>query len=141
LTDSILNHNSPIVLGFLLHAYANGLANDKRVPDKARSKLDKTSYSGGTWPLSLELVHLELVGNALQSVNAEAPLQLLHEGKLSLLDWKAVPKVFLREDDDLTEEFDEDYEPENAIEDFTSDYDDDSEDDEDKPSILDLMPF
>jgi hypothetical protein len=126
-SDNVIRNNSPLVLGFLAHMHAKNLTSDPNCAAKLRSKVDGNAYAGSTWPLSLELTHLGLQENILDGSTAEVPLKLLHENRASLIDWDAVPKVFVTDDDNGPAGPNL---PLNAIEDFSSDYDSDEKEEE-----------
>jgi hypothetical protein len=135
LIDAMIKNNGAIVLGFLAHMHANGLVREKTLPERLRETITTDPYSGAGWPLALELRHLGLEGTLFQASKTDEPLRFLHEQKASLVDWNALPKVFLRDDDedDNNKDKDDEFEPSYAIEDFTSDYEnDDEEDNEDE---------
>jgi hypothetical protein len=127
LSDRIVQHSSPLILACVTHMHANGLAADSDLPAKLCARIEGDPYSGSYWPLTLELVHLDLAASLALSPS-KSPLGCLHEAKASLFDWKAAPKVF--EGMEKKWGFGG---PGYAIEKVTSDYDDaDGEDDEDK---------
>lgn len=127
LSDSLISHTKPLVLGFLAHMFAHGRTRDRELGTKLATAVIGNPYCGTAWPLALELNHLDVAGVDFASYqNTEACLKLLHEQKTSLINWDAVPAVFAREGEDDAG----DDEPHFAIEDFTSDYDHDSSDDD-----------
>jgi len=118
-TDLIVQNNSSLVLAFLAHCAKHKVSSDKSLLDKLRSVVERDPHSGGYWPLTLELTHLDEADRAWSTIRAQAILEILHVAKVSLIDWAAPPKVFQSEDTDVGPDDDG---PEYAIEDFGSDY-------------------
>jgi hypothetical protein len=138
--DTIIDNNSPLVLGLLAHMHANGFTNDKEVPSKLIATVDGDASAGYHWPLSLELNYLELAKPPVHA--AGSPLGLLHADRCTLIDWDALPAVFVPDEggEEVVEGEDDDYEPPFAIEDYASDYESDEEEgdeDEDEEDGLD----
>lgn len=114
LSESIIQNNNALTLAFLAHMFANGLTSDKTIGQSLWDRVEGNTFSGPYWPLSLELMHLD-VANANASVvtGAEAAVRALHDKKLSLFHWSAGPAVFSKSG-----------KSKRAIEAYTSDYDD-----------------
>jgi len=94
--------------------FANGLTSDKTIGQSLWGRVEGNPFSGPYWPLSLELVHLDVAnGNASVVTGAEAAIRALHDKKLSLFHWAAGPAVFSKSSKSTR-----------AIEAYTSDYDD-----------------
>jgi hypothetical protein len=127
LSDAVIGNNSAIVCGFLAHLHANGLTSDGKISEKFWDNVEGDIFSGPDWPLSLELMHLEIAKPSGQVEKAHASLRNLHEAKASLINWDASPPVFSTS---VTED-----EPDQAIEDFSSEYDGDGDEDEDEFDI------
>lgn len=124
-SEMLLNNNSPLVLAYLAHAFANGRTRDKTLGKKLWESVDGNPYSGGSWPLTLELLNLDVTApSEYLPNNVDSELMQIFVDRSSLIDWDARPRVFI---DDDGEDLDE---PESAIEDYTSDYDDDHDEDE-----------
>jgi hypothetical protein len=125
-SENLLAHSNPIVLAFLAHMYANGRVNDKAVGKKLADAVLGNPFCGSAWPLALELNFLNLLGQIHTDYTATEPaLKVLHENGYSLIDWNALPAVFVSEDGETVSE------PDHAIEDITWDYEDSMEDEDD----------
>jgi hypothetical protein len=127
LTDSILENCNGFVLAFLAHFPKNKLASDKKLLGKLRAAVNGDPYAGAFWPLSLELNHLGVGDPGWASAETLAPLRTLHKDKISIINWSALPKVFVSgppPGGDVDG-------PRYAIEDFGSDYEEEEDDDED----------
>lgn len=130
LTDSLVLHNKPLVLGFLAHMFSHGQTRDKGLGDKLAAAVTGNPYSGHCWPLALELTALNIGGvNLAGHVQTEEPLKRLHDQGISIVNWGAMPAVFQAEAGVPIAK------PSYAIEDYTSDYDDDIEIDGDEDEI------
>ncbi|WP_128406402.1 RNA-directed DNA polymerase [Rhizobium leguminosarum] len=127
-SDSILLNSGPLPLALLAHMSANKLTADKRLKTKLRAKVPGNPIAGSFWPLTLELVHLGY-GDPSWLAEADLPssLMALHAAGASIIEWKALPKVFEEKDEPA-----EDWKPGYAIEDYGADYGaDDDEEEED----------
>ncbi|MDZ4110203.1 MAG: RNA-directed DNA polymerase [Brevundimonas sp.] len=121
LSQTIVDNNSPIVLAFLAHMYANNLTSDKGLLVALWEKVDGNIFCDQFWPLTLELNHLDIKNPATSTVaGADQPMRTLHDQKLSLFDWSAGPAVFRIPSGKKGN-------PKRAIEAYTSDYDDDGD--------------
>ena len=114
------------------------MASDRKILEKLRELVNGDPFAGPFWPLSLELTHLGAGDPDWEKADTLAPLRTLHKAKVSIIDWRALPKVFLfpapRDEDDEG--------PDYAIEDFGSDYEDDEdEDEEDEDNEEDEQSF
>jgi len=91
--------------------------------------IDGDPFAGRFWPLTLELTHLDLIDPKWAESPTEGVLRTLHDLKISIVNWEALPKVF-----EATHDPDNDDEPFSAIEDYGADYgeDDGIEDQEDQ---------
>lgn len=127
LTDAIVANCGSLVLCFLAHCLANRLTTDKALQQKLWDTVDGNAYSGAYWPLTLEMTHLGIGNPSWADHPSIGPLGLLHDAGISIINWKAQPKVFDHDDDDPV-----DADPEYAIEDYASDYNSDDWDDEDE---------
>jgi hypothetical protein len=130
LSDSVLKNCNSLVLAFLAHFSKNKMASDRKLAEKLRALVSGDPYAGAFWPLSLELTHLGVGDSQWEEVDTLAPLRTLHKAKVSIIDWEAAPRVFIRPpssggDDGV---------PNHAIEDFGSDYEE--EEDEEKDDEL-----
>lgn len=135
LSDSLLSNCGALVLCFLAHFPKHKLATDKRLYDRLRNVVEGDPFSGAFWPLTVELVHLD-EADARWSVGATPPgLRLLHEARISIIDWTARPRVFAESSPDKDEDDDG---PDYAIEDYGADYDDGKEEDEDDSDVVDF---
>ena len=130
LSDILLTNSGSLVLCFLAHFAKHRLGNSNLCSDM-RDLIDGDPFSGAFWPLTLELSHLgEADAKWAESSTANA-LRTLHDAKISIIDWKAPPKVFL----DVPPGGDDDNDdgPGYAIEDYGMDYGEGSEEnDEDE---------
>jgi hypothetical protein len=131
LTNTIIENNGSLVLAFLAHFPKHKLARAK-LYGSLRERVNGNPYCGSDWPLALELSHLRRSGD-LDWVAAKKKLsehlQTLHDGRLSIIDFSARPRVFASGDDG-------DNKPSRAIESFGDDYGnyEAEEDDEEEPS-------
>ncbi len=116
LSEAIALHNSPLVLGYLAHLHANGLANSKDLIGLLWQRVEGPT-SGVSWPLSLELKYLQIPDPVVDRPGSDGTLMLLHDNGKSLIDWNAAPRVFAARQPN-----DDDDEPIYAIEDFAGDY-------------------
>lgn len=115
-SDSILVNAGPLPLALLTHMSANKLAKDNRLKAKLREKVSGNPIAGSLWPLTLELVHLGYGDPAWLTHALPVSLSTLHAGCASIIDWRALPKVFEGKDEGP------DWEPDYAIEDYSADY-------------------
>lgn len=127
LSDSIIDNNGAIVRGYLAHAYANGATSDRRISAGLWSSVDGNVYSGPDWPLTLELMHLDIKPAMPVKAKGEDQLRHLHDKQATLVEWSASPLVFASGNDD---------DPEKAIEDFASEYDSDDDFEVENDAIL-----
>jgi hypothetical protein len=127
ITDVIAKHASPLVLAFLVHFTKNRLANDRRLVNRLRDRVESDPFAGPCWPLTLELTHIREEDRAWAQESTVGSLRTLHENRISIIDWSAWPRVFeIHGDQGPRPPF-----PDYAIDDIGSDYADDDEDDED----------
>lgn len=134
LTTPIIENCGTLPLAFLAHCASKKLAVDKNIKKKLWNAVDGNLCAGSFWPLTLEMVHLNMAHPDWAASIAQLPksLRLLHDNKLSLIAWDAMPKVFVGDDDHY---------PEYAIEDYGSDYGEDTGDwEDDDDSDLDWAP-
>jgi hypothetical protein len=129
LTDTIISNSSALVLSLLAHCYTNGLTSDRKIREKFWDRVDDQPFAGTMWPLTLELNHLGQANPAWETKKPSLILTALHDGGVSIIDWKAPPRVF---DKSPTENEERPEEPEHAIEDFGLDYGDGEEDENDE---------
>jgi hypothetical protein len=127
ITDIIAENASPLVLAFLVHFAKHGLAGDRRLINKLRDRVEGDPFAGSYWPLTLELTHFHDEDPIWATATTVAALRVLHENRISIIEWNAPPRVF---------ELDvapgpEPRFPPFAIEDVGSDYPGDEEDDDD----------
>lgn len=126
LSDTLLSNCGSLVLCFLAHFPKHKLATDKRLYDRLRSVVDGDPFAGAFWPLTLELVHLDEADPTWSTGTTHTSLLLLHNAKISIIDWAARPRVFT----EVPPDDEDDSGPDYAIEDYGADYDDDEEDDD-----------
>lgn len=119
LSDLIISNSSPLVLAFLAHFVPNKMATDRKLNVKLSEIVSDNPFSGSFWPLSLELVHLNHGKKEWSGSEPSPSLSMLHEQKLSIIDWSAPPKVF---DDMETPDGGPDIGPDSALEDYGDDY-------------------
>ena len=115
-SDTLLTNSGSLVLSLLAHFPKHRLASDRGLYASMRDIVTGDPFAGAFWPLTLELTHLaegdpRWVGSATPAI-----VRTLHDAKISIIDWNALPKVFLRAPGD------DDRKPECAIEDYGSDY-------------------
>lgn len=127
-TNTVIENSGGLVLAFLAHFAAHKMANDSQLTEKLRDRVEGEPYGGCFWPLTLELTHLGHADPAWAKVTSAAALRLLHDAKVSIIDWNAKPRVFSELDSDHMRS-EPDWEPESAIEDFGTDYEEEDEDD------------
>ena len=130
LSTKIVQHNSPIVLGYLAHFHAHNLTNAKDLASTLWERVEGSVYAEQSWPLALELMHLQIADPQTGRPTSDDALRLLHDNGASLIDWDAAPKVF------STREPGDDDDPDFAIEDFAGDYGGDAEGDEEDEGPL-----
>lgn len=116
-SDAIIEGKSSLPLALFAHFYAKGQIEGGRAADQLWESVDLLPFSGKSWPLSLELQHLEIRDPIGQRQTASESLTMLHNGRASLVRWDARPRIF--------EQTQDAEEPEVAIEDVFSDYDTD----------------
>ena len=123
LAGSIALNSGPLVLAYLAHLHAKGLTSGKSLVRELQYRVEGDLWAGHYWPLSLELRHLDLWPSTWEKPQKDKPTCGLHEARVSLVNWAAVPRVF--EDEDGRP-------PSYAIEDSSSydELDDDNDDDE-----------
>jgi hypothetical protein len=119
ISDTLVRNSGTLVLCYLAHFRKHGMVRDKQLYKKLRDTIDGNPFAGGSWPLSLELTHLNVGDPAWMRALAAAPLRVLHEAKASIINWDARPRVF--EEADIGPEGDG---PDYALEDYGSDYED-----------------
>jgi hypothetical protein len=133
LSDSLLANSGSLVLSFLAHFPTKHLARDKKLSGSLRDIVDGDPFAGAFWPLTLELTTLGKGDPSWKTRSTLGVLRTLHDAKISIIDWEALPKVFLerlnREDDG-----NDDDGPDYALEDFGSDYGEDGENEDDEDS-------
>lgn len=132
LTDTLLTNSGALVLSFLAHFPKHQLARDNTLYDQMRDVVDGDPFAGSFWPLTLELSHLGEGDPNWNTNSTSAALRKLHDARVSIIDWQAPPKVFLREapsGDDESNDGDDGF-PDYAIEDYGSYYGDGADDDE-----------
>ncbi|WP_137043749.1 RNA-directed DNA polymerase [Pseudolabrys sp. FHR47] len=125
LTDIVLANADSLALAFLSHFPRNGLANDRALYAKLRDVVEGDPFSGRYWPLTLELTHLSEAKPEWGALNANQSLRSLHDAKISIIDWDALPKVF---EESATSQVDGNG-PRYAIEDYGADYSEEDKDD------------
>ena len=116
LSSAIIDNNGALVLAFLAHFGVNRLSNDRHLEKSLMDSVEGDPISGSSWPVTLELSHLGKADASWLSGAKQATLKMLHEKKLSIIDWQAPPKVFSDDDDGGPDE------PDNALEDYGDDY-------------------
>lgn len=133
-SDIVVQNSSPLVLGYLAHMFANGRTRHKGIPQLLWSVVEGNPYSQASWPLVLELIHLDIVdGDLSPFAGSDDNIKCIFEDGRSLIDWNANPKVF--DEDPISWSG----QPDHAIEDFTSDYDHDDDDDDDDEVDFDIF--
>jgi hypothetical protein len=132
LSDALLSNCGALVLCFLAHFPQHKLTTDKRLYDHLRSVVEGNPHAGQHWPLTLELTHLNEDDPAWTNMTTHSALRGLHDAKISIIDWNALPRVFLQAPADH-----EDGGPDYAIEDYGADYDAGGEQEEE---VLVLAP-
>jgi hypothetical protein len=141
LSDILLANSSSLVLSFLAHFPKHKLSNAKNIHGEMRDIVEGDPFAGSFWPLTLELTHLAQDDPKWNGASTPDTLRSLHDAKISIIDWDALPKVFTKGPanggDDGTDG------PDYAIEDFGSDYGEegkgeDNDEDDDGPEGPDL---
>jgi hypothetical protein len=113
-------------LAFLTHFAKHGLVGDRGLINKLRDRVEGDPFAGSCWPLTLELTHFHDEDPTWASAPTVAALRILHENRISIIEWNAPPRVFeLDVEPGLEPRF-----PAFAIEDVGSDYPGDDEEDE-----------
>jgi hypothetical protein len=118
LSDALLSNCGPLVLCFLAHFPQHKLTRDKKLYDRLRSLIEGNPHAGQYWPLTLELTHLNEADPAWTNIPTPPALRGLHDAKVSIIDWDALPRVFLESPADGG-----DAGPDYAIENYGADYD------------------
>ena len=95
-----------------------------------RALVEGDPFAGSFWPLTLELSHLSEGDKKWTESSTVGVLRVLHDAKVSIIDWDALPKVFTKIDAD-----DGSDSPTYAIEDYGSDYGEDGESEDEEPTI------
>ncbi|MEJ1119765.1 RNA-directed DNA polymerase [Phyllobacterium sp. CCNWLW109] len=129
-TDVILANSGPLPLALLSHFSANKLTLDRKLRQKLWATVAGNPYSGPSWPLTLEMVHLGISNPAWEQTPASDSLMGLHNAKVSIINWNAQPRVFEEEEPDGDGDAQGDDDPDYAIEDYGSDYGDEDEDED-----------
>jgi len=125
LSDALLSNCGALVLCFLAHFPQHKLATDKKLYDHLCGVIEGDPHAGKCWPLTLELTHLNKADPTWTSVTTPPALRGLHDAKVSIIDWNALPRVFVESPRD-----DNGGGPDYAIEDYGADYDEGGDDDE-----------
>ncbi len=126
--NAILNNNSPLVIATLAHYMTKGNANFSPDLKELWQVVDDEPLAGPQWPLSLELNHLGIAKPRKIDLKGPEELAGIHTVKASLVNWDALPRAFLDDDNELNEK------PEFAFERRVSSYDDDDDElDNDTP--------
>jgi hypothetical protein len=118
LSDTLLANSGSLVLGFLAHFPKYRLAGDRKLFSGLRNVVEGDPFAGKFWPLTLELTHLAKSDPKWGGDATAESLRTLHEAKISIIHWDALPRVFPEPPDDGNH-FDD---PDHAIEDYGSDY-------------------
>lgn len=118
LSDALLGNCGALVLCFLAHFPKYKLATDKKLYDRLRNVVEGNPFAGAFWPLTLELAHLREADPSWSASATPAALRLLHDAKISIIDWNALPRVFAEASPGVDESG-----PDYAIEDYGADYD------------------
>ena len=134
ITDVIVEHASPLVLAFLAHFTRHRMATDRRLIEKLRDRVEGDCFAGGYWPLTLELYHLNEEDANWAAAGTVPVLRSLHENRISIIDWGALPRVF------ETDRPARRRSPLRAIENIGSDYAEDEEEEEDEDEDEDADP-
>jgi hypothetical protein len=134
LSVTLLANSGGLVLSFLAHFRKHGLAGDRNLYSNLRDIVDGDPFAGASWPLSLELTHLAEDDAKWSAAATSAVLRTLHDAKISIIDWDALPKVFV-ESPTGSDDGDEGR-PSYAIEDYGSDYEDGGEDEDTETLFL-----
>ena len=114
------------MLAFLTHFAKHGLVGDRGLINKLRDRVEGDPFAGSCWPLTLELTHFHDEDPTWTTAPTVAALRILHENRISIIEWNAPPGVFeLDVEPGLEPRF-----PAFAIEDVGSDYTGDDEEDE-----------
>lgn len=131
----ILESNASIVIAALPHFVKHGKvqAGHRSLSD-LWDLVEAAPLAGASWPLALELTHLEV--KAPPSIDTGGPnaLKAIFDEGCSLFEWNKSPPAFLDADDELEVEF----APDSALGDVGGGYEDDDEDDEDDDDLPDL---
>ena len=123
ISDPIIDSCNGLVLAFLAHFKQHKLATDPKIYDRLKKAVDGEPFAGRFWPLALELAFLKQADTAWASTDTLEILRSLHKNRVSIIHWRASPKVFVEAD------FEGEY-PDYAIEDYGLDYDNDDEDED-----------
>jgi len=94
ITDVIANRASPLVLAFLAHFARHRMATDRRLIENLRNRVEGDCFAGEYWPLTLELYHLHEEDANWAMAGTVPVLRSLHENRISIIDWGALPRVF-----------------------------------------------
>ena len=132
ITDVIAEHASPLVLAFLAHFARHRMATDRRLIEKLRDRMEGDPFAGEYWPLTLELYHLHEEDANWAAAGTVPVLRSLHENRISIIDWGALPRVFETVGPAKRRP------PSRAIENIGSDYAEDEEEEEDEDEDADL---
>jgi reverse transcriptase-like protein len=118
LSDTLLTNSGSLVLSLLAHFPKHRLASDKKLYSSLRGIVNGDPFAGPFWPLTLELSHLAEGDPRWGGSSTLNVLRTLHDAKISIIDWDALPRVFLEAPRDGGDDDGPDY----AIEDYGSDY-------------------
>lgn len=129
ISDIVVENGSGLVLSFLAHCHANSLTTDKDIRKKFWSRINDDPFAGALWPLTLELTHLGIADSAWAAKKPAQILTVLHDQRISIIDWDAMPKVF---ESELGESHEDQEAPDYAIEDFGDYGSDEANEEEDE---------
>jgi hypothetical protein len=132
LSDAILKNCSALVLCFLAHFPKHKLASDKSLYNRLRSVVEGSPHAGQYRPLTLELTHLDEADPAWLAAPTPMALRGLHDAKVSIIDWNALPHVFI---ESRRGEDSDDDDPDYAIEDYGADYGESGREDDEVDDI------
>jgi hypothetical protein len=136
LSDTLLTNSGSLVLSLLAHFPKHRLASDRNLYARMWEIVDGDPFAGPYWPLTLELTHLDKSDPKWGGSSTQGVLRTLHDAKISIIDWNALPRVFIVEPPDG----DGDDGPDYAIEDYGSDYGEDGEYEEGEEEDVPRLP-